>query len=129
MFYFLNKLSQKDYIRFLLTGMLNTLFGYVLYSFFIYLSLHYTIAVFFSTVLGVLFNYNSISKLVFPYQGSSRLFPFVIVYVLVFFLNVYGLWPLEVFGFDNKYIAGAMLLLPLALLSFLLNKFWVFKKL
>jgi len=129
MFYFLNKLSQKDYIRFLLTGMLNTLFGYVLYSFFIYLSLHYTIAVFFSTVLGVLFNYNSISKLVFPYQGSSRLFPFVMVYVLVFFLNVYGLWQLEVFGFDNKYIAGAMLLLPLALLSFLLNKFWVFKKL
>jgi hypothetical protein len=31
-------------------------------------------------------------------------------------------------GFENKYMAGALLLVPLAALSFVLNKFLVFKK-
>jgi len=120
-------LFHKDYFLFLATGMLNTFFGYALFSFFIYLSFHYTLAVFCSTVIGILFNYKTIGGLVFAHQGESRFVPFIAVYALLYSLNVYGLWQFESFGIDDKYIAGAILLFPLALLSFVLNKFWVFK--
>lgn len=114
--------------KFILVGVLNTAVGYSLYALFIFLEFSYPIAVLLSTVLGVLFNYKSIGKLVFAHQGASRLLPFIFVYVVVYGLNVYGLWQLEVFGLEDKYVAGAVLLLPLALFSFILNKFWVFKK-
>lgn len=114
--------------KFILVGILNTAVGYSLYALFIFLGLAYPIAVLLSTILGVLFNYKTIGQLVFSHQGSSRLVPFIFVYVLVYGLNVYGLWQLELFGLDNKYLAGAVLLVPLALVSFVLNRFWVFKK-
>lgn len=114
--------------KFILVGVLNTAVGYSLYALFIFLDFSYPIAVLFSTALGVLFNYKSIGNLVFAHQGASRLLSFIFVYVVVYGLNVYGLWQLEVFGLEDKYLAGAVLLLPLALFSFILNKFWVFKK-
>jgi putative flippase GtrA len=119
---------DKKIIRFLIVGLINTLVGYSLYAFFIFIGLSYPIAVLFSTVLGVAFNYKSIGSLVFAHEGESRALPFIGVYVIVYGLNIYGLWQLEVLGIENKYIAGALLLVPLAALSFLLNKYWVFKK-
>lgn len=119
---------DKKLFKFLFVGVLNTLVGYSLYALFIYFGLAYPLAVLFSTILGVLFNYLTIGKLVFVHEGESRLLPFIGVYVIVYALNIYGLWQLEVLGIENKYIAGAVLLAPLAALSFVLNKFWVFKK-
>lgn len=119
---------DKKPFKFLFVGLLNTFVGYSLYALFIYLGLSYPVAVFFSTVLGVLFNYQSIGKLVFSHEGDSRLLPFIGVYAIVYALNIYGLWQLDLLGLSNKYIAGALLLVPLAVLSFVLNKFWVFKK-
>jgi putative flippase GtrA len=119
---------DKKLFKFLFVGVLNTLVGYSLYAMFIYLGLFYPVAVLFSTILGVLFNYQSIGKLVFSHEGESRLLPFIGVYLVVYGLNIYGLWQLDMLGFENKYMAGALLLVPLAALSFLLNNFWVFKK-
>jgi putative flippase GtrA len=119
---------DKKLFKFLFVGVLNTLVGYSLYALFIYFGLAYPLAVLFSTILGVLFNYLTIGKLVFSHKGESRLMPFVSVYLIVYVLNVYGLWQLEMLGFENKYMAGALLVVPLAALSFVLNKFWVFNK-
>lgn len=119
---------SKEFYRFIVTGILNTLVGYSLYALLIYLGLAYPLAVLFSTILGVLFNYLTIGKVVFVHEGESRLLPFISVYIIVYALNIYGLWQLEFIGIENKYVAGAILLVPLAALSFVLNKFWVFKK-
>jgi len=118
---------NESLYKFILVGFLNTLVGFSLYALFIFFGIPYPVAVLLSTVLGVLFNYKTIGKIVFTYQGGSRLLPFILVYIIVYCLNVYGLWQFESLGLDNKYIAGAILLFPLALISFYLNKSWVFK--
>lgn len=124
----MKRLAIEDrFYKFLIIGVLNTIVGYSLYALFIYLGFSYPIAVLFATVLGVLFNFKTIGRVVFGDKGNSRLFQFIAVYTLIYILNVLGLWGLEYFSIDNKYIAGAILIVPLALLSFFLNKVYVFK--
>lgn len=117
---------KKLFGKFIIVGVLNTVVGYSLYAMFIYMGVVYPLAVLFSTILGVLFNYKSTGKLVFSHSGKSKFVSFVLVYVVIYILNVSGLWMLEQVGLYNKYISGAILLAPLALVSFVLNKKFVF---
>lgn len=125
-FNFFFSLNNKV-IKFLLVGILNTIFGYSLFALFIFLNIHYSLAVFLSTVLGVLFNFKTIGKLVFDSHDNSLIFRFIAVYVLLYLINISCLWFFKISGFENMYINGFVLLVPLALISFLLNKKYVFK--
>lgn len=116
---------KKELFKFLIVGGLNTLVGYSLFAIFLYLNLHYTVAVLFATVIGVVFNFFTIGKFVFANNEAQLLFRFVGVYVVVYLLNISGLWFFEHIKFD-LYIGGAVLVLPLALISFFLNKYFVF---
>lgn len=115
-------------IKFILVGILNTAFGYSLFALFIYLGLYYPLAVLFSTILGVLFNFKTIGKLVFGSSDNGLIFRFALVYVITYLLNIFFLWLFKKFGFENMYINGFVLLIPLATVSFLLNKFFVFRR-
>lgn len=118
---------KKQIISFILVGILNTAFGYSLFALFIFFNMHYSLAVFLSTVLGVLFNFKTIGKLVFGSHDNSLIFRFVTVYVLLYFINISCLWFFKINGFENMYVNGFILLVPLALVSFVLNKKFVFK--
>jgi putative flippase GtrA len=120
------KLDQP-FFRFLVVGGINTIFGYGLFAFFIYLNLHYSIASLLSTIIGVLFNFKTTGKLVFKSSDNRLIVRFFAVYGMVYVLNVLFLKGFKWFGL-NLYIAGAVLVLPLAVVSFLLNKWFVFKK-
>ena len=72
---------KKELINFLIVGFLNTLFGYSLYAFFIYLGLNYVLAILFSTILGIVFNFKTIGKFVFQ-NDSNKL-------IIKFFLYIY----------------------------------------
>ena len=122
------KRSSKQFIKFILVGILNTIFGYSVFAFFIFVGLHYSLAVLLSTILGVLFNFKSTGILVFNSRDNKLIFRFVFVYIIIYILNVSGLWFLKNLGFSNMYINGGLLLIPLAILSFLLNKFFVFER-
>ena len=115
-------------IRFILVGILNTMVGYGLFALFIYLGLHYSLAVLFSTVLGVLFNFKSIGRLVFNTNNNKRIYHFIGVYTFLYLLNVSGLWGLSSIGIEDMYVAGAVLLAPLAIMSFILNRKFVFNQ-
>jgi putative flippase GtrA len=119
---------DNHFIRFILVGILNTMVGYGLFALFIYLGLHYSLAVLFSTILGVLFNFKSIGRLVFNTSDNERIYHFIGVYMLLYLLNVSGLWGLSSIGIENMYVAGAILLVPLAIISFVLNKNFVFNQ-
>ena len=119
---------DNHFIRFILVGILNTMVGYGLFALFIYLGLHYSLSVLFSTILGVLFNFKSIGRLVFNTSDNERIYHFIGVYMLLYLLNVSGLWGLSFIGMENMYIAGAILLVPLAIISFILNKNFVFNQ-
>ena len=119
---------KRQLISFLLVGILNTAFGYGLFALFIYIGLYYPLAVLLSTILGVLFNFKTIGKLVFGSSDNGLILRFALVYVITYFLNIFFLWLFKWLGFDNMYINGFVLLIPLAAVSFLLNKFFVFRR-
>ena len=118
-------ISTKQFIKFLIVGGINTLFGYGLFALFIFLGFHYAMASFLATVLGILFNFKTTGVLVFQNKVNRLLFRFFGVYGVVFVINVLMLKVLGNVGFD-MYIAGALVIVPLAVLSFVLNKLFVF---
>jgi putative flippase GtrA len=116
------------FIKFLLVGCLNTLFGYGMFAFFIWLGCGDITAPLFSTILGILFNFKTIGVLVFGSKANKLIFRFFSVYALVYVLNVAGLKTFAYFGLTNRYISGFILLLPLALLAFCLHRKFVFTR-
>lgn len=119
-------LNQK-FIRFLLVGALNTLFGYGLWALLLYIGLHYTVASAISTVAGILFNFKTTGCLVFENKNNRLLLKFLMVYGLIYLLNIALLYGFELLNI-NLYLAGLTVLLPLAFLSYMLMRCFVFKE-
>lgn len=118
---------RKQVINFILVGILNTIFGYSAYVLFIFIGFNYILAVLFATVLGVLFNFKTISKYVFKSNDKKLIFKFIVVYSVVFIVNILLIKFFKLINLD-EYLAGFISILPVAILSFLLNKFFVYKK-
>lgn len=121
----LEGLFRVQFIRFLAVGGINTLFGYGVFALFIFLGCHYSIAAFMGTVLGILFNFMTTGRLVFNNRDNRLIFKFVMVYGVVYGLNVLGLKIFHLLNVGN-YLGGALLILPMALVAFTLNKKMVF---
>jgi len=118
---------KQQVIRFIAVGIVNTLFGYGIYALLIYLGLNYMVAVLFATVAGVLFNFKTIGRYVFKSNDSSLLLKFIIVYTVIYGINVglirfFSLWNID------YYTAGFLAIVPCAAISFILNKLFVFQE-
>jgi len=122
----LQKFLTKQFILFVLVGIINTLFAYGVFAFFIFINLHYTLASLLQLILGVLFNFKTTGKVVFNNNDHKLIGRFFAVYILIYGLYLAGLKIFNIFEISN-YIAGAILLPPLSLLTFLLQKEFVFK--
>ena len=59
------KILERRFIRFLLVGGVKTLFGYGVFFSLIYIGLHYSLAALLGTILGILFNFQTVGRLVF----------------------------------------------------------------
>ena len=119
-------LPNKQFVRFLLIGAINTVFGYAVFSLFLFLGFHYAVASLLATIVGVLFNFLTTGRFVFNNRDHSLLGKFFLVYAVVYGCNVGALKILDSLAV-NLYLAGALLLLPLAILSYILNKTFVFE--
>ena len=125
-------IKKHTFIRFLLVGVLNTAFSYLLYASLILIGLKYLLAFSISYVAGVLFNFQTIGRLVFKNKSNKLLFRFVGVYVVIYLLNAEGLRIADALNINIEYktkmlIASAILVLPMAMVSFVLNKLFVFR--
>ena len=121
----IRKLLQVKLLRFLLVGVLNAAFGYGCFAGFLYLGLHYSAALLLATILGVAFNFKSTGVLVFGSENNKLIFRFVAGYGVVYGAYVAGIAALKLLGVDY-YLAGMALIVPMALLSFVINKRFVF---
>jgi putative flippase GtrA len=119
--------TKRQLVLFLFVGMVNASFGYSTFSLFIYLGYHYTVAVLFSTCLGVLFSFNTTGRIVFKHFHINLFLKYIGVYVFLYFFNVSLLQFLQLFS-KNYYLTGFITIIPCALMAFILNKFVVFKK-
>lgn len=136
--YFTNKQEQLvkllekynidiKFIKFLFVGVLNTLFGYGIFSLFIFLKLYYPIAALLAMVIGIIFNFKTTGTLVFKNKENSLLPKFFGVYGIGYLVNIGLLAIFDYFKF-SMYVAQAIIILPMALLSFCLMKYFVFNK-
>lgn len=122
----LMKLALKNqFFLFLVVGGINTLVGYGIFSLLIFLGLHYALAAFLSTVIGILFNFKTTGMIVFKSKNNKLIFRFLAVYGVTYIINVTYLKIL--IPYCNVYILGAISILPLALISYFLNKKFVFE--
>ena len=120
-------ISGGRFIRFLLVGGVNTVFSYSLYALLIYMKVHYSLAALLGNIISVLFNFNTTGRLVFRNSSNSLLIKFAAVYAVTYLLGVSALWVFNSFKFD-MYLAGMLLILPMAVISFMLNSKFVFKE-
>ena len=119
-------LKKNQFFRFLFTGFLNTIFGYSVFSFLIFFSLNYQLAIVIATILGILFNYQSLKRLVFNKSKNNRLQSFFFTSVAICLLNIYGTGYFLGYGF-NVYISFIIIFIPSTLINFFLMKFFVFR--
>ena len=118
---------KKQIINFIWVGILNTFVGYTLYALFIYIGFSYVFAALFATILGILFNFKTIGKFVFKTHNNTLIVKFFFVYLIVFIMNISIIKILKIYNFDD-YIAGLFAVAPCAIISFVLNKYFVFKE-
>jgi putative flippase GtrA len=78
-----------------------------------------------STVAGTIFNFNTTGRLVFRNRNNRLIFRFFGVYLVTYGLNVLLLKVFDTFQI-SMFIAGAVIILPMAAVAFLLNKYLVF---
>ena len=85
-------LHNKQFHKFIGVGILNTIIGYTLFAFFIFLGLHYILASLLGTILGVIFNFHSIGKLVFGTHDYRLIVRFFGVYGITYVLSIIFLY-------------------------------------
>lgn len=130
---FLHRYFEPQFIRFVLVAMLNTAFGWCVYAGLLWIInlFHvpnpYVLASLLGYVIGILFNFTTYSKIVFKNDKKRLLFKFIMVYVVCWICNSFGIWLLEKWHINN-YLAGAITAIPVGFLGYVLNSIFVFKK-
>lgn len=125
-FFGIFKKIDEQFLKFLFVGALNTLVSYFLYAFFVMIGLEANLALFFQYLLGVLWNFKTTGSIVFKNNNNRLIFKFIASYVFTFLINSILLYFLN--RVLNAYISQAILILPIAMLSFMIMKCWVFKQ-
>jgi putative flippase GtrA len=120
-------LKRILFIKFIVVGGINTVFGYGVYWGLLQLDVHFAIAAFISTILGTIFNFFTIGRLVFKSKNNSFFYKFVFCVSFLYLISTGGIAFIH--NFDISYeVAGLIIIIPRAAISFLLNKYWVFKE-
>jgi putative flippase GtrA len=122
----IRRLWSVRFLRFLVVGGVNTVFGYLVYAGFILLNLHYSLAALFSNIIGVIFNFFTTGRIVFDNRQPSLILKFFGVYTVYYLLNLGVLKLLMSQGFSSL-ISGAIAALPMALVSYTLTRTFVFR--
>jgi putative flippase GtrA len=128
------KLWSIQFLRFLAVGGVNTAFGYGVFALLILLNRHFRVcspeaelvlAPLISQICGILFNFKTTGTIVFRNRNNWLIFRFFAVYSVTYLLNYGILRLLESVGI-GRLVGGAIIVLPLALLAYFLNKRYVF---
>lgn len=112
--------------RFILVGALNTGFSFALYALLLWLGLHYTLANFTAMCCGTIFSFVTQGRLVFDNPDPRRYGRFVAAWVATWIFNIALIEAFVELGGLDAYTAGAVALVPVVALSYLIQKHLVF---
>lgn len=124
----IRRLWAIPFLRFLVVGGINTVFGYTVFAIFILLQLHYVIAALLAQICGILFNFKTTGTIVFKNRNNRLIFRFFGVYLITYLLIIGLLKVFDLYGVGSL-VAGAIIVLPMAFVSFLLMRKFVFSTL
>jgi len=124
----------RQFVKFGIVGFSNTAIGYVVYSFCIWIGMHYLLANLLGFLISVLNAFYWSNRFVFAKQADeqrglwSSFVKTVIAYASTgLLLNSILLWLLiDVLGFSD-YVAPLVILMITVPTNFILNKYWSFK--
>ena len=119
-------INDNLFARFILAGVVNTIFGWLVFSFFIILNFNIPISLMLSTVIGTLFNYITFGGYAFKKVSVPIFFRFILSYIAVYILNLF-LIHLVLLVYNTILLIQFCLLPPMALTSFFLMKKFVFR--
>jgi putative flippase GtrA len=120
------KFWSVQILRFFAVGGVNTAFGYGVFALFIWFGLPEELAALLGTICGVLFNFKTYGTIVFKNKNARLILRFFGVYLVTYLLAIGLLRIFKHYGISSL-VAYAIIILPIALLSFWLNKRFVFR--
>ena len=115
--------------RYIIVSAVNTVLAYGLYAIFIFLGFHYSLAALLPGIISIYIGYLANRSIVFKVKKQSvkTIFYYYLFYLLVYLLNIFTQACLNVLGFNNDYVNGAIALFVSTVVAFSVNK-WVFFK-
>ena len=116
---------NRQFLRFVVVGCVNTAFSYSLYAVLLWLGMHFALANLCATAVGIVFSFWTQGAIVFKNHDWRLLRRFVMVWVLIYALNIGFIAAFVGLGL-NSYAAGALALVPTVILSFVLQRMFVF---
>lgn len=121
------KFYNDQFFRFLIIGGINTLFGFLIYTFCITKGMEVESSIIVGTILGVIFNFITTGGGVFRQLSLKNLPGFLLTYILIYIINIY-LYELISKNIANPIITQGILAIPLSLLSYFIMSRYVFKE-
>lgn len=122
---FFQRQLGAQFLRFVMVGIVNTAFSYIVYAICIYSGLSYVIASLIGLVFGILLSFKTHGTLVFKNPDRRLFFLFLINWLLIYACMIGLIATMKGVGI-NEYWAGFLAMPPLAVISYLSQKFIVF---
>ena len=117
---------HRRLLSFLAVGLLNTAFGYSVFTLLFVVTQHRNGALVVATLLGILFNFFTTGRIVFGNRTWRTLIPFVLAYGVALAFNLVVLNLLVALGIGTL-IAQAVSLPVVVVVSYLINARLVFR--
>ena len=119
---------ERKFVKYLFVGFMNTMISYIIYAIVVTILGRPSLSLGISYIICVFINFQTTGRIVFKNKNNSLIIKFFLAYVTTFIINRYFL---DLFvtklGID-KYLSQALLVLPIAMISFLILKYLVFSK-
>lgn len=122
-----NRFRQRQVLRFIFVGTVNTLFSYLIYAGLLFIGLNYSLANLLALVIGILFSFKTQGHFVFLNPDNRLLGRFILSWGLIYLCTIIFIGRIIAIGLD-AYSAGAFALPLNVILSFLIQKYFVFRK-
>lgn len=114
-------------LKYIGTGIINTLFGYGFYALLLYYEMIPSYALLIATVMGLIFNYQTNKHYVFnDFRGNF--FRFCLSYAVIYIFNLMLLNGALYFLTSSAYFAQILCLPPTVIIGYFILKNFSFKK-
>lgn len=122
-----SKAKATHLIRFVLVGVLNTTFSYLIYAGLLLAGFGYQLANFLALVVGILFSFKTQGHLVFNNPDNRLAGRFVVSWAAIYLCTITLIGWIMTWGFD-AYAAGALALPFSVALSYFGQRYFVFRR-